>query len=255
MLGTDIVIIAVLSAAPGVVAPQQTVTESVQVRDVEKVFTSGNLRDKQAWIDKVLLTGMTQKSPRVAAVIAHELETMNRRAWPKLFPGTPVQTSSATEDVGSYYEKLVEACIESRNPVAIPALVGAMNGPGVWNALIEFGTAAVEPVLEALQSEEDALRIQGEARTLAGLIRSSVVTDEQAARAKQELLGRLAVWQHPVACRGLYELALATKDPELRKRVEAIASGAERPNATGDSERQMLRAVAMRVLEANRSPR
>ncbi|MGH7612977.1 MAG: hypothetical protein ACREMW_02905, partial [Gemmatimonadales bacterium] len=118
---------------------------------------------------------------------------------------------------------------ELRDPGAIPALVGALGtGPPVTRALVAFGEQAVPALLVAVRSPETTLYVVDDALLAfrfmvegAGPHPLSAGTLNEIRRAaKQRLTGK----QHFSTLWWAIDLAIALKDPDLRRIVQSLAS-------------------------------
>jgi len=203
-------------------------------KDVVRVLATGQLAEKQALLPQVTDMEMPRKSPAVAAAVAAELLRMNAIVRDREENLRHGRKAPSAPDIGEYYMNLLEACVSSKNPIVIPALVEGMNGLAVRNALVAFGPLAVEPVMTALERESEPMRLQGDAMTMAGLLRVNAVSPGQRARVVATWKARTRIALHPAAWRGFLELAVATGSAD----AAILRSMARRSLAAQQAQRQ-----------------
>jgi hypothetical protein len=149
--------------------------------------------------------------------------------------GKPYETDTA-ERTGEYRLDVIQAVTQSSDPKVIPALIGALGtGTGVSKALARFGDVALEPLAAvARQDQPDDNAVTDALHALryvleAGKPISPRSRDLILVTAVERLTGR-QLFLHVVA--GV-ELAVATKNPVLRRRVEQLANDPEQVRQMG----------------------
>jgi hypothetical protein len=123
-------------------------------------------------------------------------------------------------------------------------------------ALARFASDAFNRVLELAANEEDAGRVANALATLHKIVFFDVLPPEDLSRVIQVAQARLASTEVPMVWQAAVELAVATRDPQLRSTVGGIASGAIQPAFSEREDlRLWVRSAAQRALGSGHAGR
>jgi hypothetical protein len=215
------------------------------VTDVQRTLAIGSLAERETILKRVAESGLTAKSPQIAAAVAHELERVSAlvdKRGEARWAGRPMP--NASEDYSEYYPLLVRACAQSDDPVVIDGLIGAIStGRLAADALARFGVKALGRVGAVAATDRHPLRAGGALITLQLITETHELSPEHlrqiAGWTRQRMQGRQPALLWGIAAR----LALITGDPELVRRVNAIADGSELPAVDRESDRSFIQSL------------
>lgn len=145
------------------------------------------------------------------------------------------------------YFEVAQAVIDLRDAAAIPVLAGALGtGTAVARALAAFGLQAVPTLLEVVTAvENDPYEVNN------GLLALRFIAEKSAAQPLPESVGRQVIaaarkrlatgkGRSTTTLWNAIELAVALKDPELRRIVESIANDRNEVIARGITDPQLI---------------
>jgi hypothetical protein len=200
----------------------------ISQKDLAERIATGTLPAKDTALLYVLAIPANRREPVLEEALINELERLNEKRlenFRRLRAEEP--TEHEGEGPGEYRLAVTQAVAESSNPNVIPALVGALgSGIGVSRALAKFGDASVAPLAAVARiphpdhgTTSDALKalqivLEG-GKPLSSTSRAQILTVASE---------RLAGTQHFLHVAAAVDLAIATGDSSLRRRVELLAS-------------------------------
>jgi hypothetical protein len=202
--------------------------QPISQKELADRITTGTRPAKDLALLSVLAIPPNRREPVLEEALVNELQRLNEKRLARfqlLRAGKPAEPEG--EGPGEYRLAVTQAVTESSNPNVIPVLVGALgSGIGVSRALAKFGDAAVAPVAAAARSPHpdrsttiDAMRalqivLEG-GKPLSSTSRARILTV-----ANERLTGA----QHFLHVPAAVDLAIATGDSGLRRRVGQLAS-------------------------------
>ena len=200
----------------------------ISQKDLAERIATGTMPAKDAALFEVLAIPPNRREPVLEEALINELERLNKKRlenFRRLRAGEPTEPEG--EGPGEYRLAVTQAVAESSNPNVIPVLVGALgSGIGVSRALAKFGDASVAPVAAVARiphpdrgTTSDALRalqivLEG-GTPLSSTSRTQILTV-----ANERLTGP----QYFLHVATAVDLAIATGDSSLRRRVELLAN-------------------------------
>lgn len=197
-----------------------------------------------------------EKRPEVLTrALAAELERMNVIVDQRQRSARDGKNDPNAGAIGEYYGLLVQINAEARNPVTIPALVGALGtGNMAVNALAGFGEIVLPAVipLALVDDDGDTASVSGALMTLSRLVSTKISEN-----GRQQILNvthnRLQRRQHELIWGWVCELAVATGDNALRAAVEDVAAGLRAADVIGRPESaRNVQDRARKILERRR---
>jgi len=202
--------------------------QPISQKELTDRITTGTRPAKDLALLSVLAIPPNRREPVLEEALVNELERLNKKRlenFRRLRAGEPTEPEG--EGPGEYRLAVTQAVTESSNPNVIPVLVGALgSGIGVSRALAKFGETSVAPVAAAARAPHpdrstpsDALRalqfVLEAGKPLSTTSRAQIL-----AVANERLTGAQYFLHVPAAI----DLAIATGDSSLRRRVEQLAS-------------------------------
>lgn len=134
---------------------------------------------------------------------------------------------------------------EFRDPRSIPALAGALGtSPRAIHALADFGEAAAPAVLDVVKRADDAgVLMDGLVglRFMAEGVRERPLTPRTLSGLKRTAEQRMTGMQPVTTLWRAIDLAVALKDPDLRRTVQSIASDRNAVISRGISDPELIR--------------
>jgi hypothetical protein len=221
-------------------------------------IVSGSRGLKEGALANILTIPPDKREQVLEDALVSELERLNQQRYNRvslLRSGKPHEPEDREgERNGEYRLDVTRAVEQSSNPKVIPALVGALgSGSAVSKALAKFGEAAVDRVARvAREGHPDDNAVTDAIWALryvleGGKPMSSAARDTILIVALERLTGH----QYFLHVGPAAELAIATKDPTLRRRVEQLAADPteiERMGVTDPWQAKHVRDAAMAAL-------
>jgi len=207
-------------------------------------ISGGTQSVKEGAVAHVLTIPPEQRSPLVQDALIKELVRLNAERFARftrLRAGQQVtpEDVEGSERFSEYRAKVTQAVSQLSTPAAIPALVGALgSGPMVSRALARFGAAAVDPLVNAARGNHPDRHATADALHALEGIASKPVSLSRSDRDKvlTAAVERLSGSQHFVVVAAACDLAVATKDPALRNRVQQLANDSSQISRMGITE-------------------
>ncbi|MGH7612990.1 MAG: hypothetical protein ACREMW_02970 [Gemmatimonadales bacterium] len=224
---------ALFAVALGTATVQAQVDQSALARQI----LGGNSRERSRALEAAGALG-PQIGLELRAALIKSLERANEvqaQRYHADLRGEPLEPLLEDPEFTARVSRVVA---ELRDPWAIPALVGALGtGSPVTRALVAFGEEAVPALLGAVRSPESTHYVVEEALVAfrflvegAGPHPLSAGTLNEIRRAtKQRLTGK----QYFTTLWDAIDLAIALKDPDLRRIVKSLASDRDAVVARG----------------------
>ena len=208
-------------------------------------------RVREAVVAEVLRIPLSDREPVLQRALITELMRINdelRSRETARKAGKPFPPSI----LGEYHGALVEAVAGSDDPAIIPALAGALGtGRLAANGLIRFGNAAVGPTALVARVSTSPIAAASALRVLGAILRDPKPLSPESRRLIVESArSRLAGTQYPTVVAAACELAILTKDAELRLRVTDLARSPAAAEALGVRDAELVALVMRRAARA-----
>jgi len=206
-----------------------------------------------------------QRGSLVEQALAKELERVNEAVRKRIEAdraGMPLNDAFPEE----YYAELVGLVSQSSNPVVLPPLVGALGtGTIVQKGIAKFGDEAVPHVVKIARLKVGLVTtgapgdvpphvVSGALKTLVLLLEQpdKPLTTHSRATIEKVAYERLTGRQEGGVVAAACQLAIATRAPALRRRVEQIAIEANELEAMGIADAKWIdfvQSIARKSLE------
>jgi hypothetical protein len=205
-----------------------TVQAQVDQRALAQQILNGSARERSRAVEEARALGPQNTGPELRAALIAALEREGQLEAQRYHADLRGQTLEPPE-LPEFIFRLSGVVAELQDPAAIPALVGVLGtGSPVTNALVAFGEEAVPAILAAVRSPETThYVVDGALIALRFMVegagphpRSASTLNEIRSAAKQRLIGK----QYFTTVWSAIDLAVALKDPDLRRIVDSLAS-------------------------------
>ncbi len=227
-------------------------------------LASGTQSEREAVVAYVRQLQPNARGHELDLALANELLRLDaERRRRRALSGGELQ--AAGDFPAEYHAALIEAVGSSVDPVIIPALVGAIDTGRMANrAIAKFGNAAVRPVLAVALGRRASDGTEARPESISGalstltLIVSAAQPTELAPTVSAQIADvareRLTGTQHGSVLAAACELAIATREPSLRYRVDELATTPASIAASGVVDPRSI-ALVQRVCQNARSKR
>lgn len=244
-----LLVLAVFAVALG----PTTVQAQVDQRALAQQILSGSARERSGAVEAARALGPQNTGPDLRAALIAALEREGQVESQRYYADLRGEALEPPE-VPELIFRLSAVVAELRDPAAIPALVGVLGtGSTVTNALVAFGEEAIPAILAAVRSQETthhvvdgaliALRFMVEGAGPHPL--SAATLNEIRSAAKQRLTGKqvfTTVWR-------AIDLAVALKDPDLRRIVKSLATDRKEVIARGIEDSETIEETQRRAAD------
>jgi hypothetical protein len=223
-------------------------------RAIAEKLLSGDSSKQTDALGAVRAMGARNADPELRQALITLLERQNRLARQNIQRGESVEGAIAPE----FRSRLCQTVAELRDPRTIPVLADSLGGGFVVHRhLAAFGENAAGPVLAVVMAQESDYEAVNE-----GLVSLRFMVENQRVRPlRNETLQliRSAAQQHltrpgrppgtGVTIRWAIDLAVALKDPALRRIVESLASSPAEIMALGITDQGLIEMTQKRALD------
>ncbi|MGH7612979.1 MAG: hypothetical protein ACREMW_02915 [Gemmatimonadales bacterium] len=235
------VVLLAIALFAGALGPA-TVQAQVDQSALAQQMLGGNAMERSRALEAARTLGPQNVGPELRGALITALEREGQIRAQRYQAGRRGEALQSLEDP-EFIARVSRVVAELRDPRAIPALMGALGtGAPVTRALVAFGEEAVPALLAAVRSRETMDDVVDEALlTLRFMVEgagphslSAGTLNDIRRAAKQRLSGK----QYFSTLWWAIDLAIALKDPDLRRIVQSLASDRDAVVARGieDSE-------------------